>query len=80
MIKIEVSNNKALKLSPYAFGTLFANVNEYTERNTPETTFAAVGIHENMTISDIDGHAYKIKEIKQIDDNYVIELNELYNN
>ena len=77
MIKIEVSNNKVLKLSPYAFGTLFTNVNEYTERNTPEATFASIGIHKNMTISDIDGHEYKIKEIKQIDNNYVIEINEI---
>ena len=77
MITIKILNNYDVKLSPYAFGTLFTNVNEYTARLSVDDTFAAIGVYKNMLISDINGYKYKIKNILQTSKGYTIEIYEL---
>jgi len=74
MIKIKVLNDSCIKLSPYAFGTLFSNINEYTIVDDVYHTFANVGIHKNMIIQDILTRKYTIKNIVKNDDNYIVEL------
>lgn len=84
LVKIDVINNKFCKLSPYAFGTMFTNINECTTDINAEKTFANVGIHKGKVIQDCNGVNYQIANLSVIPSTsseivYKVDLKELSN-
>jgi len=61
-IKINVLNDKFTKLSPFAFGNTFINIDS-CEDETIEKTFKNAGISKGDIITDFDGWEYKIESI-----------------
>ena len=60
-IKIFVTNDPYLKLSTFAFGTLFTNLNEYTiNEDDVEKTFENIGVYKSKIYPDITGVEYKV--------------------
>lgn len=73
-MKIEIVNAQAEKVSPYAFGTLFTNINEYTIDETAEKTFANIGVYKGKHIQDVTGAEYKIIDVDNNDSLYIVKL------
>lgn len=73
-IKIEIVNDKFCKISPFAFGTVFTNINELTADGTAEKTFANIGIYKGKTIHDCEQIEYKIVDLSQTDNTYKVSL------
>ncbi len=65
-IKINVINDRFTKISPMAFGSLFANLSEYVEDETPEKTFENMGVFVGKTIVDYEGTEYKVMSISKM--------------
>lgn len=65
-IKINIVNDKFTKISPMAFGSLFANLSEYVEDETPEKTFENMGVFVGKTIVDYEDTEYKVMSISKM--------------
>lgn len=65
-IKINIVNDKFTKISPMAFGSLFTNLSEYVEDETPEKTFENMGVFVGKTIVDYEGTEYKVMSISKM--------------
>ena len=73
--KIEIVNDKYTKVSPFAFGTVFTNINEYTERETAEETFETIGVYKGKKVTDMTGVTYKIVDLTVTPDKtYTVKL------
>ena len=65
-IKINIVNDKFTKISPCAFGSLFSNLSEYVEDETPEKTFENIGVFVGKKIVDYEGTEYKVMSISKM--------------
>ena len=77
-IKINIVNDKFTKISPLAFGSTFSNLSEFVVDETPEKTFENIGVNIGMKITDYVGVDYKIKSIKETDNNdYIVNIEQI---
>ena len=67
-IKINIVNDKFTKISPMAFGSLFANLSEYVVDETPEKTFENIGVFVGKKIVDYEGIEYKVLKISEMNE------------
>ena len=73
-VKINIVNDKFSKVSPFAFGSAFTNLNNFTEDETVEKTFANIGIYKGKTIYDCEHIEYKIVDLSKTEETYNVFL------